>query len=273
MKSIVLSQWLLTALVLAANHKANAQGLPKTQPNLITIFQEDVKVGRGPEHAKHEAGFPAAYEKSKSPYYYLAMTSVTGHSQAWYISPWESHAAIGESMKREDSDPVLSAELARLGRLDAEYINSFRIVQAAARTDLSFGAFPDLNKTRFFEITTFRIRPGHEPQFDEAAKVYAAAAKRVAPKTSYRIYDVMAGMPAPTIIIISSVEKYADFDQTLADGKAIWKGFTPDEMGVMQKFATEGLISEESNRFRLDPGQSYVSKETRAQNPEFWNPK
>jgi hypothetical protein len=106
----------------------------KTQPNLITIFQEDVKVGRGSEHAKHESGFPAAYEKAKSPYYYLAMTSVTGQSQAWYISPWESHAAIGDSMKREDSDPFLSAELARLGRRTLNCINSFRSLEAA-RTD------------------------------------------------------------------------------------------------------------------------------------------
>jgi hypothetical protein len=273
MKGNILSRWLLTALVLAGTHKAYPQGLPKTQPKLITIFEEEVKVGRGPEHAKHESGFPAAYEKAKSPYYYLAMTSVTGHSEAWYISPWESHAAIGDSMKREDSDPFLSAELARLGRLDAEYINSFRIVQAAARTELSFGTFPDLSKARFFEVTTFRIRPGHEQQFEEASKAYLAAAGRSAPKASYRIYEVMAGMPSPTILIISSVEKYADFDQTFADDKAIWKGATPEEMAVLQKFASEGLVSSESNRFRVDPVQSYVSKETRAQDPEFWNPK
>ena len=80
-------------------------------------------------------------------------------------------------------------------------------------------------------------------------------------------------MPAPTILIISSVEKYADFDQKLADGMAIWKGVRPGEMGVIQKFAADGLISEESNRFHVDPVQGYVSKETRAPDPGFWNPK
>jgi len=35
----------------------------------------------------------------------------------------------------------------------------------------------------------------------------------------------------------------------------------------------EAVVREVTNRFRLDPGQSYVSKETRATDPEFWSPK
>ena len=57
---------------------AVAQDLPKTQPKILTIYREEVKVGRAAEHAKHEAGWPAAYEKAKSPIYYLALTSMTG---------------------------------------------------------------------------------------------------------------------------------------------------------------------------------------------------
>ena len=82
---------------------AVAQSLPTTQPNLLTIVREDVKPGRAAEHTKIEAGWPAAYEKAKSPYYYLAMISITGPDEAWYVSPFDSHAAIGDSFKREDA--------------------------------------------------------------------------------------------------------------------------------------------------------------------------
>ena len=71
---------------------ANAQ-LPTSQPNLITIAREEVKLGRDADHAKVEAGWPAAYEKAKSPDYYLAMTSTTGAPEAWYIGAYASHAA------------------------------------------------------------------------------------------------------------------------------------------------------------------------------------
>src|SRR5262245_18693750 len=177
---------------------ALAQGLPTTQPNLITILREEVKLGRDLDHARIEAGWPAAYEKAKSPDYYLALVAVTGPPEAWYVSAFASHAAIGDSWKREDADATLSAELARLARADADVISSVRRMQATARKDLSFGAYPDLAKHRFFEITWFRVRPGHAQQFEAAAKVYGFAAKRAGVNAAYRVYEVVAGIPGPT---------------------------------------------------------------------------
>ncbi len=252
---------------------ALAQTLPTTQPNMINITREEVKVGRIADHQKIEAGWPAAYEKAKSPYYYLALVSTTGPTEAWYISAFESNAAIGDSMKREDSDPVLSAELARLQRADAEVVSGVRTMQASARKDLSFGTFPDIAKERFFEITWFRVRPGHEAQFEAAGKAYGASAKRADAKASYRVYEIVAGVPGPTYVIFSSVSSYADFDQMTAEGEKTMKGFTADEGTAMQKFMLEGVLNMETQRFKLDPVQSYVPKEVRAQDPAFWMPK
>ena len=95
MKRITLSLWSLSILSLSHLTVALAQELPKKQPNLITIWREQVKIGQAAQHAKHEAGFVAAFEKAKSPYHYLAMTSLTGPSEAWYVTPFDSHAAIG----------------------------------------------------------------------------------------------------------------------------------------------------------------------------------
>jgi len=273
MNRIALSLWTSAALALGSPNLVLAQGLPKTQPKLITLIREEVKMGRNAEHAKHEAGWPAAYEKAKSPDYYLALTSLTGPNEAWYLVPSESHAAFGDSMKREDKDPVLSAELARLALGDAQYINGARVLQAVARTDLSAGSFPDVAKARFYEITVFHVHPGHEAQFEEAAKAYASARMRAEPKAGYRIYMVIAGMPGPAYLAFSSVEDYAGFDQTVAAAFATWKATTPDEKFLLQKCGAEGIISSEANRFRVDPLQSYVPTETREQDRDFWIPK
>lgn len=200
------------------------------------------------------------------------MTSMTGPSEAWYIIPNESHAAIGESMKRDDKDPVLTAELNRLGLGDAWHITGVETIRAIARPELSVGSFPDLSKARFFEISTFRIRLGREGEFAEVAKVHASAMKRAAPNASYRVYEVLAGMPLPTFLIFSSVESYGEFDQRLHDGEALFKGATPEELVMLKKFG-EVVESVDSNHFRLDPVQSYVSKEMREKDPEFWMPK
>src|SRR5439155_582053 len=92
---------------------AQNQGLPTTQPTLVTIIREEVKVGRTADHARIEAGWPAAFGRANSPDYYLAMVSLTGEPQAWYIIPTASNAAYGEQMKRYDNDPVMTAELER----------------------------------------------------------------------------------------------------------------------------------------------------------------
>ena len=273
MNRMSLSLAVMSALLLGKGQITLAQGLPTTQPKMLIIDREEVKIGRNAAHARNEAGWPAAYEKAGSRHYEFAVTSMTGPNEAWYISTWDSHAALGSSMKRDEKDPVLSAELARLALADSEYISDSRILEAMDRADLSTGEFPDLSKMRFFEVTTFRIRAGHEKQFEDAAKAYGAAAKRAAPKSSFRIYQVIAGMPGANYLIFSSVEEYAQFDQTLSDDQATWKAATDTEMDLLTKCATEAIIDTEKNRFRLDPTQSYVPKSIREKDPDFWSPK
>jgi hypothetical protein len=253
---------------------AGAQGaLPTSQPNFLNIAREELKPGASSEHVKVESGWPAAYERAKSPDYYLAYQSMTGRPEVLFVQPFESHKSQGESMKRDDADPVLSAELKRLSRADAQFLTSFSTLHLRARKELSYGAFPEIAKQRFVEITTFRVRPGHDAQFEAAARAYGAAAKRSAPGISYRVYEIMAGGLGPTYYVFSSVAGFGEFDKAITDGQALMKGATTAEQDALNKFSTEALISEETQRYRVDPMMSYVPKETRATDPAFWMPK
>jgi len=250
------------------------QALPTSQPKYITVIRERVKLGRATDHAKHEAGWPAAYEKAKSAMPYLALASMTGAPEVLYITPFESHAALDEATKRDEADAALSAELERLQKADAEYLSDWSLWQAAARPDLSYGAFPDISKVRFYEITEFHVKPGHESGFTAVAKAYATAAAKVAPKSSWRTYEVMAGAPGGTFFVLSSFESFGELDRVMADGMAMTKSLSSDEAIAAQKFAAEGYVSApETNRYRLDPGQSYVSREVRQKDQAFWMPK
>ena len=265
---------LAAALALGVANSVLAQtGLPTTQPNLLQIFREEVKVGHAAEHERVEVGWPAAYEKAKSPYYYLAFVSLTGTPEAWFVAPFDSHQAQGESMKFERGNGVLAAELARLQRADADHLTNARSIQAIARKELSHGTFPELAKQRFFEITTFRVRPGHRDEFAAVAKLYGAAVGRSGAATSYRVYEVIAGMPSPTFLVFSSMAAFGDFDKGMSNDETIMKTFTADDQKVLQKFFTEGLIGSDTQRFELSPQMSYVSAEVRATDPAFWMPK
>ena len=265
----------LTVLALVAGSTATAlaQSLPTSQPKFLHVVREQVKLGRSAEHSRWEAGWPAAFEKAKSPDTYIALESVTGPAEVWYVIPFSSHAAYGESMAKQDADSVLSAELERLSRGDAEFVSEVSSMDAVARPDLSYGAFPDLAKMRFWEITTFRVKPGHGDDFAAAAKAWASASARSAPGTSWRTYEVLAGAPGGTYLVFSSYGAFADFDKAVADGDATFKGLTFEERSALQKYETEAALNTVTNRFRLDARQSYVPAEVRQKDPAFWMPK
>lgn len=268
-----LTRFVAPLLVLAAvAGGVRAQGMPTSQPSVLSIIIEEVKVGMDADHAANEAGWPAAFAKAGSQFYYMALASMTGSSEVWYLAPYASWTQEGEVMKQNDANPELSAELARLWRADGEYLNSARTLQAVARPDLSYGAFPNMGLVRFYEITTFRVRPGHEEGWEAAAKAYIEAAKRSAPGISFRTYSVVAGMPQPTYLIFSSVNAYGEFDKMMADGMALWQGVTAEEMATLGNAMRNDVINTVTNRFRVDPGMSYVAPETKAADPAFWTP-
>lgn len=273
MNRIILSVALGSSLLIANGNRLAAQGLPTSQPKYLSVIRESVKPGRGPEHAKHEAGWPAAYEKAQSKDYYLALVSLTGSPEAWYLQPWESHAALEESMNSDKKDEALSKELDKLVAQDGEYLSSLRILHARARPELSMGAFPDIAKARYFTVTVFNIKPGHDETFVKAAKAWGAASKRSAPDATYRVYEVISGMPGPSYLIFSSHEKLGELDKVMADGDKTFEKAKASEKKALKNFSRQALLQAEEIRFRLDPRQSYVPKETRDKDPEFWSSK
>ena len=87
-----------------------AQGMPSSQPGILSIIIEDIKVGMESAHA---------------------------------------------------------AELDRLWRADAEYLNSATTIQAVARPDLSYGPFPNRAMVRYYDISIIRVWYGHRRRWGE----------------------------------------------------------------------------------------------------------
>jgi hypothetical protein len=261
------------ALAASASTSALAQSVPTTQPTFLNIFREEVKAARTAEHAQWETGWPAAFEKVKSPNNYLALSSISGSQEVWYVGSFASQAAFGQSTDWEDAQPGLTAEVDRLAKGDAEFLSGATALQAVAVPELSYGAFPDIGKMRYWEISTWRIRLGHDEEWAAATKTYKAATARSAPNSSWRTYRVVAGAPDGTFLTFSSVASFGDFDKMMAAGEAVGKGFTAEEGAALGKFMKESVVSISTNRYRLDPKQSYVDAATKAKDPAFWSPK
>jgi hypothetical protein len=259
-------------LMLSGAGTALAQGMPTSQPAFVTIYREYVKTGRAAEHAKIEAGWPAAFAKANSPTTYLALSSMTGGNEVWFLVPSASYTAMEADMKRNAADPALTAELDRLSLADAETLDQVRTMLLRARPDLSMGAFPNLAQARYYEVTTFRVQLGQQQAFEAASKTWMASATRNNPTAAYRTYELVAGGASPTYMVFTSFESYAAFDPMWANGNKVWAGMTTDELAIMQS-AVAGIANMQTDHFRVDPAMSYVDKATTAQDPTFWMPK
>ena len=67
-----------------------------------------------------------------------------------------------------------------------------------------------------------------------------------------------------TYVIFTSVEDYAEFDRVMATDNTLFAGMADQEREVFERFGLETLQSPVTNRFRLDPGRSYVDAATKA---------
>ncbi len=264
-------------LVLSCVPLAGAQTsspAPGTPPKVITIGREEVKVGKGAAHEKFETNFVRASARAKWPTHYLAMSALSGPSEAWYLTGYDSFAAWEQDREATEKATAFSAELDQLAEKDAEFLTNGRTIVAFFRDDLSYNPNTmDVPKARYMRVITYRVRPGHEGDFVEAAKTIRAAYEKTEVKVPWAVYQVTAGAPGPTFLIFLAMKSLQESDEGIARGKTIQAALGEENGKKLDKLASESFINIESNLFNFSPKMSYVSPEWVAANPEFWSPK
>ncbi len=255
----------------AAQPQASAS-MPGHPPKVLTIFREEVKVGKGPAHEKFEAGFVQASRKAKWPTHYLAMTSMSGTNEAWFITPYDSFEAWEQDTQATEKNAAFTSELDQLGEKDAEFINSGRNIVAVYRDDLSYHANEmKVPEARYMEVEVVRVRLGEGKNFADMEKMGMAAHDKANTGEHWACYEVVEGMPAGTYLFFSAMKslKQADVDNS----KAVMEAMGEENVAKRRKFAKEGIAFVESNLFQFRPKMSYASDQWIAANPEFWAPK
>jgi len=243
-------------------------------PNILQIFREDVKPGHGPAHVKTEVGWPRAFAKAKSTTYYTAMVSLTGPTEAWYVTGYDSLAAWEKNTESERANAVLQAELDRLSTEDGAHINAGRGIVARYRADLSHRPGVNIATMRYISLTIVRVRPGRSEDFEAARAILKAAHEKAGVKDNHSVFQVMSGMPNGTFFVITPMKSLAEVDATPeVHGGAYRDAIGDDGRKKLSELATSGTISSETIYFAFSPEMSYPSPTYLAADPGFWKPK
>lgn len=243
---------------------------PSAPPAVLNIWKESLRIGRAEAHATLESRWADTYRRAGVPVYWLGANTMSGPTEAWFLSGLDGMAqmealdrAIAASPGLAENDGILSAQ-------DAENISGGRAVFARYRPDLSRPG-QRLSAARFMEVFTYRVRPGQESRFEEAAKLYATVSDEAGSALRWSTYQVFSGMPGPAFLVIVMHHSLAGLDPG-PESEALQKAVTPARMATFNRLASEGYLSVEGTLLRLAPRMSHLPPEIVAEAPGFWGP-
>jgi hypothetical protein len=262
---------LASAPVVAAAQEAAPSMSP---PKVLQIFVESVKPGKGAAHEKVETGWPAAYRKAKWPSHYLAMTSLSGPAEAWYVGVYESFAALETDQRNVEKAPALARELERLSQVDGELLTGTRNVLAHYRPDLSYRPDFDIAPMRYFGVTIITVNPGYDSAFSDARKLVHTAHAKANMDEHWAMYQVTSGMAGSTYLLFLPMKSLQEADVAQeTHGKAYGDALGDAGRQQLRDFARAGMASSETKLFGFSPKMSYMDDEIVARDPLFWAPK
>jgi hypothetical protein len=265
------------SLVAAGSLAAAAQdaSAPAAPPKVIQIAREFIKPGRsGMAHDKTEAAFVATMNRAKLQGHYVALNSMTGKSRALFITRYPSFAAWEADNKIIDKSPSLSAEVDHDLMADGDLLQDFDQAVATYDEKLSYHPHADISHARYYEVSVFRVKPGHRKEWHELTKMVQDANEKGGTSAHWATYEIAYGAEDGTYIILSADKSMADIDQGFAESEKFAEGMGGEEgMNKLDKLYGETVESSRSELFSINPKQSYADEAWIKSDPDFWKPK
>jgi len=240
-------------------------------PKVLVIFREFLKPGRtGTTHEKTESAFVQAFRSAKWPTEYLAVDSLSGKPRSLFLTGYDSFAAWEKDAQAVQKNATLSAALDRAGLLDGDVQSDADASVLAYREDLSLRPAVDLPHMRYFEISLFVVKPGHDKDFENLAKMYVSAYEKIQ-DVRWATFQLMYGQQSGTAYaVFSPLKSASEVDQEIVTGKQFEQSMGEDGMKKLSDLSAASIESSQTNLFIFNPRESYVSDKWVAADP-FWN--
>jgi hypothetical protein len=198
------------------------------------------------------------------------MTAMTGPNDAWWMSAWSSFKEYDDANVAMAKNKELTAAISQYSAKDAEYVSDAVGSMWALRPDLSYRDTVDWSAMHAYEMITVRARPGHSDDLKRIAEKLAATHKAAGTSAHWAMYQGMLGVPDGTYLVIVPHKSVADIDVGMKEDALFAKALGEAGGKELEKLSSDGVISVETNLFAVNAKMSYVSKEWRVADADFW---
>lgn len=255
---------------------AVACSLPSFAQNpsaVLQITREVVKEGHSSIHEKTDTDFPKVLRKSKFSYHVLALNSMSGANEVWFVIGYPSFEDVAKGGSEFDKQP-LKGDFELQDARDGEHRVSSRSMTAVYRKDLSYHPeLASLGKTRFLTIGSYRVKLGHQEDMMAGSKTLYGALEKANLQFPVLAYEVIAGVPDGLFLFIEPMESLKTLDEAPARDRAMIGAMGAENFSRFNKGTGDVFTTMETDLFSVNPSLSYMSKETEDVDPDFWRPK
>jgi hypothetical protein len=123
---------------------------------MLQIVRESLRPGGEADYRAIEEDAARICADLKCPNSHLAMESLTGEKEVWWLTPYESQSDRRRVAKGYAGNPALMAALQEISRRKKGLVGPPTDILASYRPDLSRGASWKVGGTRFFVVTVTR---------------------------------------------------------------------------------------------------------------------
>lgn len=258
---------------------------PLAAPPVMRITVEDIKPGSMGTHEKSVASYLALFSRAQVPMSRLGMVPVAGdQNQVVYLEGFPSFEALEASDKKLEAafaaSPAMQAELDALDRNGGPLHSSQRTMIAVFRPDLSYRPLSAsaVGKSRYFGVTTSRIKLGHTPDYESYTKQLNRAREKANIEASTAVYQVTSGAAAGTFMTFTANRSLAELDAfragMAARNKAIDEALGGEEVVRQRREMAEAtFVDVRTTLYALNPRLGTPAAQVASGDPDFWTPK
>jgi hypothetical protein len=251
---------------------AKAQESPATTPppKVMQIIREFVKPGKGgAAHERGESAFVQAFARAKWPTHYFAASSLTGRPRVLFFVAYDSFEAWEKDSLATQKNASLSAALDRASANDGELLSDTDTSVLTFNEEQSLRAPVDIAHMRYFEISLYRVRPGHRAEWNELVKLVKAAYEKL-PDVHWAMYQAMFGQEDVTYVVIIPRKSATEIDHDMMSDKQFADAMGEDGMKKLSELESAAVEFTQTNLFQFSPAMSYPRDEWVKADPEFW---
>jgi hypothetical protein len=240
-------------------------------PEVINIVHEALIPGRETSYAGLLAKIAGGYSRAKIPVYWLESQSLTGALDSMSLNFFNSFADAESVYDALNTALAAHPELVPMQDQLLAYTSSVTNALAVRRDDIGYRVNAiDFSKARVLRIATVVVRQGHESEFVEAMKNLSAAFASASAESPWVVYQVNAGAPATTFVIIMPMSSLGEMDNYVGREKLLRESEGEGTAGRMQEIASAAYVSWDNEIYIVNPQDSHVSEEFAAGDPRFW---